>query len=118
MFCPICKAEYKKGITRCADCNVELVERLSEKKIEAISEPRKEKIGFEEVWISFNPAEVAFLKSLLSETEIEYYFIGENFQVVQPLVEPIRLMVRKDCVEKVKEILEGINFSSGSEDTD
>jgi len=25
MFCPVCKAEYRQGFTRCADCDVELV---------------------------------------------------------------------------------------------
>jgi hypothetical protein len=28
MFCPVCEAEYQLGITRCADDNTELVERL------------------------------------------------------------------------------------------
>ncbi len=28
MFCPVCKAEYRKGFTRCADCDVELVASL------------------------------------------------------------------------------------------
>ena len=25
MFCPQCKAEYRQGFTRCADCEVDLV---------------------------------------------------------------------------------------------
>jgi hypothetical protein len=29
MFCPQCKAEYRQGFTRCADCDVELVHELS-----------------------------------------------------------------------------------------
>jgi hypothetical protein len=29
MFCPKCHAEYRQGFTRCADCNVELVQNLS-----------------------------------------------------------------------------------------
>jgi hypothetical protein len=29
MYCPQCKAEYRQGFTHCADCNVELVENLS-----------------------------------------------------------------------------------------
>ncbi|MEO0206578.1 MAG: hypothetical protein ABIL22_07895, partial [candidate division WOR-3 bacterium] len=99
MFCPICKAEYKPGITRCADCNVELVDKLPEEKVDKNNKQDKEEIIYEEVWISFNPAEVMFIKSILAETDIENYFVGENFQVVQPLVEPIRLMVRKDYVE-------------------
>ena len=28
MFCPVCKAEYRQGFTRCADCDVELVYEL------------------------------------------------------------------------------------------
>lgn len=30
MFCPQCKAEYRPGFTRCADCDVELVENYAE----------------------------------------------------------------------------------------
>ncbi len=30
MFCPTCKAEYKEGITRCAECGTELVPELKE----------------------------------------------------------------------------------------
>src|SRR5882724_9033501 len=26
MFCPSCKAEFRRGITRCRDCDIELVE--------------------------------------------------------------------------------------------
>jgi len=25
MICPVCKAEYRQGFTRCADCDVDLV---------------------------------------------------------------------------------------------
>lgn len=26
MFCPLCKSEYREGFTRCADCDVDLVD--------------------------------------------------------------------------------------------
>lgn len=32
MFCPRCHSEYRPGFTRCADCDVELVESLTEQK--------------------------------------------------------------------------------------
>ena len=34
MFCPQCKAEYRPGFQRCADCDVELVEELPKHPIE------------------------------------------------------------------------------------
>jgi hypothetical protein len=34
MFCPRCKAEYRKGFTRCADCEVDLVVELPRNDIE------------------------------------------------------------------------------------
>jgi hypothetical protein len=30
MFCPACRAEYRAGFTRCSDCDVDLVQELSE----------------------------------------------------------------------------------------
>lgn len=41
MFCPLCKAEYRPGFTRCADCDVDLVRELPKTAIElrAESEP-------------------------------------------------------------------------------
>ena len=30
MFCPQCKSEFRTGFTHCADCDVDLVERLPE----------------------------------------------------------------------------------------
>jgi hypothetical protein len=29
MFCPVCESEYEEGVTRCADHDAELVERLT-----------------------------------------------------------------------------------------
>ena len=35
MFCPVCKAEYREGFTRCADCDADLVPSLEEGRTEA-----------------------------------------------------------------------------------
>jgi hypothetical protein len=37
-FCPKCRYEYKLGVTRCSDCDVELVDRLPDP--ETVSEHR------------------------------------------------------------------------------
>ena len=31
-WCPKCKCEYVEGVTKCADCGIDLVEQLEEKK--------------------------------------------------------------------------------------
>jgi hypothetical protein len=35
MFCPQCKAEYRPGFVRCADCDVELVDCLPQDAVES-----------------------------------------------------------------------------------
>jgi hypothetical protein len=37
MFCPQCKAEYRQGFCRCADCDVDLVDELRVKQVPAAS---------------------------------------------------------------------------------
>jgi hypothetical protein len=41
MFCPRCKAEYRRGFTRCSDCDVELVENFAE----AVRHPLAKKVA-------------------------------------------------------------------------
>jgi hypothetical protein len=38
MFCPLCKAEYRSGFTRCSDCHVDLVDAVTEIPANAFSE--------------------------------------------------------------------------------
>ena len=39
MFCPSCKDEFRSGFTRCANCNVDLVDDLATVKDEAAAPP-------------------------------------------------------------------------------
>jgi predicted amidophosphoribosyltransferase len=40
MFCPVCKDEFRPGFTRCANCGVDLVERLDDRAA-PVTEPEK-----------------------------------------------------------------------------
>ena len=51
------------------------------------------------------------IKSILDSENITYYFNADYFMQVSPLAEPVRLMVKKDEVEKVKELLQDLNLS-------
>jgi hypothetical protein len=59
LFCPNCHAEYVPGFTRCADCGVELVERLPESearsKAEYVAPPPPDVTAFSSGGHSSNP---------------------------------------------------------------
>ena len=104
MFCPNCRTEYREGFTICADCNIDLVVTLPKVK-------RPEFIDFQEVLTTYNPGDVAFIKSLLESEGIQYFFKGENFMYVRPLADPARLMIRTDQVEEAVELLKMVQLS-------
>ena len=104
MFCPNCRAEYREGFQVCADCSVDLVDELT-------PEPEPEFVNLKEVLATYNPADVAFLKSLLESEGIQYFFKGEHFMYMRPLADPVRLMVREDQVEAALELLKDVDLS-------
>ena len=107
MFCPKCEKEYGKDIYVCVECGVSLVPEL-------LPDPKTESLELaesEEILFTPSPGDMAVIKSLLDSEGVAYYFRGEFFSSMHPLVQPARLMVRTDQAEEVKEILEGLNIS-------
>jgi len=98
MFCPKCKTEYREGFTACSDCNLPLVDKLPE-------EPPAEYVKFKELFYTFNPADIAFIKSLFESHDIIYYIQGENFLQLRPLAQPAGIMVDEEQLEEAKELL-------------
>lgn len=104
MFCPKCRAEYREGFYTCAECNIALVDHLP-------PEPQPEFVDFEEVLATYNPADIAFIKSILHAENIECFFKGEHFLHMRPLADPARLMVRSDQVELARDILKDLDLT-------
>ena len=100
MFCPECRAEYIDGIIFCSVCNIRLVEKLPE-----AEPPLTNFVDYEEVLSTYNPADIAFLKSLLEGEGIQHFFKGEHFMYVRPMADPARLMIRKDQVEDALQLI-------------
>ncbi len=74
---------------------------------------------------TYNQGDIALLKSLLDDGDIEYYFKGENFSFIDPLIQPAVLMVREDFADEVRELLKdvdlkfnGVSFRNNYEDDD
>ena len=104
MFCPDCKSEFIEGILKCPVCDVKLIDELP-------PEPEPEFVDYKEVLATYNPADIAFLKSILDSEGISYFFKGEHFMYVRPLADPVRLMVRTDQFEKAVDLLKDVELS-------
>ena len=105
MFCPKCGAEYREGFTECADCMVPLVwDKPPERRTEV------EYVEYEEVMSTFNPADVAIVRSVLDAEDITYFIKGEHFLLIRPLADPAVLMVKKDEVETAREVLKDLDL--------
>ena len=102
MVCPNCGAEYVGGVNECYDCRIPLVSQMP---------PRPEPLQFQEILRTFNQGDIAVIRSVLEDAEIEYFFRGEIFNLVDPLIQPARLFVRKDQAEETRELLHGLNVS-------
>jgi hypothetical protein len=103
MFCPQCKSEYVEGIAECVDCKVPLVSRPP-------AEPSHEARGFVRILATYNAADIAIIKSILDDAEIDYHFQGEVFNLMDPLIQPAVLYAPRDQEEDAREALRGVDL--------
>ena len=103
MFCPQCKAEYKEDVNICTDCQIALVGELPK-------ESHELEYDYMEIVSSLNQGDIALIKSIFDDGEIDYQVLGEEFNSVRPLLEPARFIVREDQVEIAKELLKGLEL--------
>ncbi len=112
MFCPQCKSEYRPGFTRCADCGVDLVDRLPEESHETDTR-RVDDVKLVQVLQTRDQSDVINIRMLLDPEGIEYFLQGETLMGFRR-DDPVVLLVREDEVERVRELLKGVklNYSS------
>ncbi|MBN1474861.1 MAG: DUF2007 domain-containing protein [Syntrophaceae bacterium] len=103
MFCPKCKAEYREGFYKCADCGVDLV---------ADPPPQEELqyVDMVEVFSTYNRGDIAFIKSVLDAEGIHYFFQGEGSAMMVGAGAYARLLVKADETNRVREILQELGF--------
>jgi hypothetical protein len=74
MFCPVCNGEYVEGVSRCADCDADLVAALP-------APADHPSLGdFETVFGTADPVLLMTVKALLEEAGIPYLARGEGMQ--------------------------------------
>jgi hypothetical protein len=74
MYCPECGGEYREGFTHCADCDVDLVETLPASRGVAPA------VDLITVLETSDPAEIAFVESLLRGAGIRFAKAGYHLQ--------------------------------------
>jgi hypothetical protein len=103
MFCPECCTEYVEGVSLCGEGGVQLVQELP-------PEPAPEYTTYEQIPFTVNPDEISLIKSILDIQGIVYFFKVEFAMHMYSA----RLMVRKDQVNEVIEILGNLKDSSAN----
>jgi hypothetical protein len=86
------------------------------------SVPESEYVNYEEILSIYSPTDMAFLKSLLDSEDLTYFFQGEHVAPYVYHALPVRLLVKKDQVEKAIELLKdfkaGFDFDTSNTDED
>lgn len=103
--CPKCSTEIildeKERMSEhvhCPECEVRIDYSVNPPQVE---EPK----NYVEIAWSLNQGDISLIKSLLDDTEIDYYVYGENFLSVDPLIQPARIFVLAEQAGLVKDIL-------------
>jgi hypothetical protein len=122
MFCPQCKVEYRQGFTRCADCDVELVELLP---VASETGEEQTRLGLgspdappERVWSGEDQEScVAVCRSLVA-ADIPYRVLEQNRQEFWNRKQYFEIWVSTSDVQRAKEIAnEGVvDFDDSEED--
>lgn len=101
-FCPNCQMEYREGIPRCSDCDIELVDSLPD---DALSEVEPEDVDLVEIASFANVSEADMIKELLESNGIQTIVRGD----IDPIgatsgAAPITLLVEGQDQTRAREI--------------
>lgn len=103
MWCPSCQAEFVEGITRCPECEVDLVAELPVEEVEYIPETCKM------VLETSDEVQASLVAGLLEENgipcKIENASFHANPVVVSGDINCVRLWVEDDHLEEAQKIL-------------
>jgi hypothetical protein len=85
MFCPNCKAEYRPGFTRCADCGVDLVATLPAGEESYDSNIPRNSEGLELVWSGVSEALTDEIDASLEAAHISHEITEKEFGLIPNL---------------------------------
>ncbi len=117
MFCPVCKAEYRFGFTRCADCDVDLVEHLSDAKEAAapMADDSADRAAPELLWSGVDTGMFARIRAALDAAEIRYNDEPLEARLwYSPPRDPLEIWIHKADRDPARKILADV-FGPGAD---
>ncbi|HEX2058208.1 MAG TPA: DUF2007 domain-containing protein [Actinomycetota bacterium] len=122
-YCPRCGSEYRAGFRICADCGVELVDRLPDDQPDPIGDPDYEAITS---WVGTDPVEVfrgsevdaALVRGALVDADIPaaVWSAGHGGYLGHSGLHalfPSRVMVHKDDEAEARALVAGFDAGPG-----
>ncbi len=104
MICPQCKCEYIRGVTRCADCDVALVDAL-----DPSANGSQEGQEVVSVWEGNDPTEGAAVNDAFDKAGIPVIAPGVTGYFIFPSMRPkIEICVSVTDLERAKRVLLGL----------
>jgi hypothetical protein len=107
MYCPQCRTEYRVGFTRCADCDVTLVEHLG---------PDAQDVELAKVFETAEPSLIPVVESVLRNAGIEFLVKNQRLHSTVPgadfAVGPVEYWVAREQAENTKALLQELATSS------
>lgn len=104
MFCPICESEYNPGITRCADDDADLVERLTPDNVEHDSS----EASFVVLHTLSSPAEAEMVSDILRQNGVRAVVQGGSNDAFAPVLSAVSpgaaVLVDERDLDRAREI--------------
>jgi len=92
MFCPVCKAEYRLGFTKCADCGVDLVKNLPVEEAAVDANVPRDSEGLELLWSGVSQAISDRIHDDLEAAQIVNKITETDFGLVPNLAQSVKFV--------------------------
>lgn len=102
-FCPSCKCEYRPGFARCSDCDMELVESLSEENGQKFNRGKLELVSLGSFSV---PEEARMFQEFLESNGIVSILQGDISAGAWILPPPMAILVQEVDFPKGRELYE------------
>jgi len=111
MYCPECRAEYRPGFTRCSDCDVDLIEELSQS-------THSDAETMKQAWTGQDQDTCVSICEQLRAEEIPFRVVQHSHQFLKGVEQTFKILVTDASYDRAKKIADNdeVDFTDEPED--